>query len=94
MKQVFWTDHAIDQLSKIFSYIASDSVAYAKITIDKITSRSEQISLMPRSGRKTPEYRDDKIREILEGNYRIIYKILKNQIDVLSVIHMRQNLKE
>ena len=90
--KVFWTNHAVKQLSAIFNYISEDSSTYAKISIDKITRRSEQIEKFPYSGKIVQEYRNHNIREIIEGSYRIIYNIKKNQIDILSIIHVRQIL--
>ena len=90
--KVFWTNHAVKQLSSIFNYISEDSSTYAKITIDKITHRSEQIKKFPYSGKIVQEYRNHNIREIVEGSYRIIYNIKNNQIDILSIIHVRRIL--
>lgn len=87
---VRWTDHSIRQLVEIYEYIAEDSPLYAKRLVDKITRRSEQIGVHPKSGRKVPEYERDDIREVFEGRYRIIYRIKPDQIDILAVIHSAQ----
>jgi toxin ParE1/3/4 len=34
-----------------------------------------------------PKYQADDIRELIEKLYRIIYRVKKDQIDVLAVIH-------
>ncbi|MFQ6114617.1 MAG: type II toxin-antitoxin system RelE/ParE family toxin [bacterium] len=34
-----------------------------------------------------PEYDAKDIREVIEGHYRIIYRIKLKQIDILAVIH-------
>ncbi len=39
------------------------------------------------SGRIVPELNVEQIREVIEGQYRIIYYIKPDQIDVLAVIH-------
>lgn len=84
---VRWTSRSIRQLVEIYEYIAEDSPLYAKRLVDKITRRSEQIAVHPKSGRKVPEYERDDIREVLEGRYRVIYRIKPDQIDILAVIH-------
>lgn len=39
------------------------------------------------------EYNDENIREIIEGNYRIIYKILSNErIDIITIHHGARSL--
>jgi plasmid stabilization system protein ParE len=50
--------------------------------------------MLPRSGRQVPEYGSEDVREILERPYRIIYRILSDHIDVLSVMHYRRLLPE
>jgi addiction module RelE/StbE family toxin len=92
--KVYWTLNAIRHLASIYEYISVNSRTYAKRTVDKITRRSEQISDQPLSGRKVPEYEADDIRELIEKPYRIIYRVKKDQIDVLAVIHGAQILPE
>ena len=90
--KVFWTDTAQAHLAAIHDYIAQDSPEYAKLTVDRLTRRSQQIAGFPLSGRRVPEYEMDQIREVLEGSYRIIYYIRPDQIDVLAVIHAAMNV--
>jgi addiction module RelE/StbE family toxin len=84
---VYWTENAQKNLAAIHTYIAQNSSRYAQRMIDRLTSRSQQISSHPLSGRTVPEYEMDQIREVLEGPYRIIYYIKPDQIDILAVIH-------
>jgi plasmid stabilization system protein ParE len=74
--------------------VVADSPTYAQRMVDRITQRSEQISTQPYSGRKVPEYETDDVRELIEKPYRIIYRLKKDQIDVLAVIHGAQLLPE
>ncbi|MCX6999029.1 MAG: type II toxin-antitoxin system RelE/ParE family toxin [Candidatus Sumerlaeota bacterium] len=92
--KVHWTDNAIVHLLDIYEYIAHDSPIYAKLIIDRIIKRSEQIADFPMSGRKVPEYEADDMREMIEKPYRVIYKIKSDQIDVLAVVHCVQLLSE
>jgi toxin ParE1/3/4 len=84
---VLFTKTAVSHLDGIFKYIAQNSPAYAKKVVDRITRRSEQIALFPFSGRKVPEMDTDRIREIIEGSFRIIYYLKPNRIEILAVIH-------
>ncbi len=88
--KVHWTDTAIEHLAAIYEYIAQNSPLYAQRMVDRLTRRSEQIAVFPKSGRKVPEYEADDIREVIETPYRIIYRIKFEQIDVLAVIHSAQ----
>jgi addiction module RelE/StbE family toxin len=90
--KVHWTKTAEEHLDAIYAYIALDSPEYAKHMVDKLTRRSEQIAQFPLSGRKVPEYEQDKVREVIENPYRIIYYIKSDQIDILAIIHTARDL--
>jgi toxin ParE1/3/4 len=85
--KVHWTHTAEEQLDSIYSYIALHSKEYAQRMVDRITRRSWQIGEFPLSGRKVPEFESDKIREIIEPPYRIIYLIKSDQVDIIAVLH-------
>ena len=91
--KVYWTQTAIENLSAIYNYVAQTSPQYASRIVDRITKRSEQITIFPLSGRTVPEFENQQIREVIEGLYRIIYYIKPEQIDVLAVIHGSQHIK-
>jgi plasmid stabilization system protein ParE len=85
--KVHWTQTAEKHLDALYSHIARDSSEYANRTVDRLTARSLQIAEFPESGRKVPEFDANQIREVIEGPFRIIYRIKPDQIDVLAVIH-------
>jgi toxin ParE1/3/4 len=94
--KVFWTDAAVAQLESLHNYIAQASPEYARRIVDRLTSRSIQISAFPFSGRAVPEYELPEVREVIEGSHRVIYLIEEDEdrIEVLAVIHCsRKGLK-
>jgi len=88
--KVHWTNKAQQHLVEIYEYIATDSEVYASRMVDRLTKRSKQIKEFPRSGREVPEYDHPDVREVIEGTYRIVYRIKQEQIDILAVIHSSQ----
>ena len=90
--KVFWTDRAKARLRLIHDYIAQDAPLVAPKVVQRLIERSRQIETAPYSGRKVPEYQRDDLREVLERPYRIIYRVLPDQIDVITVMHYRQLL--
>jgi toxin ParE1/3/4 len=90
---VCWTDTAIQNLSAIDAYLSQTSPAYAQRTLDRLTRRSQQFSQFPKLGRVVPEFGNDRVREVIEDTYRIIYYLKSDtQIDVLAVVHGAQQL--
>lgn len=85
--KVLWTQTASGHLASIYEYIAHDSARYARRVVDRLTARSRQMGRFPRSGQMVPEYQDPDIREVLEGAYRVIYRVGEEDVRVLAVIH-------
>jgi toxin ParE1/3/4 len=90
--KVFWTETAVEHLSAIYAYIARNSPQYATRVVDRLTRRSQQIASFPLSGRIVPEFENERIREVIEGSYRIVYYIRSQQIDILAVLHGSQQI--
>ena len=88
---VRWTEHALVQLRHIHDYIVNDSAFYAKRVSEAIVKTTIQLDDLPRKGRKVAELNNDNIREVSLYSYRIIYEIKLKDIDVLAIIHKRQN---
>jgi plasmid stabilization system protein ParE len=96
MAELIWTDHALTELEGIFDYIALDSSLYAQYTIQNILKASEILHTFPESGRHLPEFPNLPHRELLLGNYRIIYRYSaeQNSVNVVTVVHGSRLLKE
>jgi toxin ParE1/3/4 len=93
MARLNWTDQAILDLVNIADFIAKDSARYAKITVARIRFATRQLKTYPSSGRIVPETETENIRELIFGNYRIIYCVVSpDQIDILTVHHSAKRL--
>jgi addiction module RelE/StbE family toxin len=86
--RVVWSEPALEDLEEIAEYIAADSPRYAQITITRIFERTEVLETHPSIGRMVPELEDESTRELIEGNYRIVY-VLKDHgiVYILRVLH-------
>ena len=92
MVQLNWTLLARNDLKAIFEYISKDSKKYAKLEILKIKSRTQVLKEQPLIGKKVIESGNIDVRELVEGNYRIIYKMVDNdRIDILTIHHCSRN---
>jgi addiction module RelE/StbE family toxin len=61
-------------LRGIQRYIALDAPQVALRFCEKILSKQETLGVHPEIGRAVPEFSNRSIREIIIGNYRLIYK--------------------
>ena len=96
MTEVYWTPEAKRCLKAIQAYIAKDSPVAARGMVERILERSRQLEELPLIGRKVPDYRKEKLRELLERPYRIIYQVSANaeNVAILSVMHYQRLLPE
>ena len=95
MVQINWTKLALLDLKEIHDYIARDSKKYAKLQVIRIKSRTSVLKKQPALGRVVPEIAEENIRELILGNYRIIYRIVStSRIDILTIHHSARDLSQ
>jgi plasmid stabilization system protein ParE len=88
---LYGPDPAVDDLRNIHGYIAKDSEGYARTFVEKIILSVDKLADFPRLGRMVPEADQEAIRELLYHNYRIIYRITNELIEILTVVHGRRD---
>jgi len=89
---VYWTESALTDLEAVEAYIGRHSPQYARSMIERIFARTEQLAAQPRLGPMVPEYEEETLRELFEDPYRIIYRVLPQQVDVVAVVHAARRL--
>ena len=87
MAEVRWTLQAANDLEAITDFIAVDSPHYASLFAIDVLAATERLAVFPHSGRIVPELSDPLIREILFGNYRIVYRVMTGVVEILTVYH-------
>ena len=87
MAEIIWTRSAYKDLRVIHQFISADSIYYADQLINNLYNRVTLLERYPRAGRMVPEKEDVTIRELIEGNYRIFYKLYSNESVIILRIH-------
>ena len=87
MVEIIWSGPALRDLEQILTHIAKDSPYYASKTVDEIIGITTTLKYFPKSGRIVPEYRNTRMREIFYKAYRVIYEILPQQVQIVTIIH-------
>lgn len=93
MVRIIWSDLALDDLRSIFEFISIDSVFYAGRQIHRLIERTDQLMEFPHSGRIVPEFNNESLRELIEGNYRIVYSTSNGQVEIVRVHHAAKQIK-
>lgn len=77
-------------MEEIRKYISRDSARYATLVVERLVESVERLEAFPRSGRVVPEFQDDTLREVIWGNYRIVYRLGDENVQILTVFHGTQ----
>lgn len=89
--RVIWAPRALARIGEIAQYIAADRPGAARSWVHALFARAATLRDHPRRGRRVPEIGRDEIREVLHGEYRVIYRIEPKQLVVLTVRHGRRH---
>jgi len=90
--KIVWSPLAVERASEIVDYITQDKPSAANKRIHTVFSKVEKLRLNPDIGRIVPEVNEHHFRELMYGNYRIIYRIETKQISILTIRHGKQIL--
>jgi toxin ParE1/3/4 len=90
--RIKWSEPALESMRAIRDYIAEDSPENARRFIQQLFDAAEQLADLPERGRHVPEAKRQDIRELLYKDYRIIYRIKSDQIDILAIVHGSRDL--
>ena len=95
MVQIRWTPQSIEDLRTNYEYIAKDSLKYAKIQTIKLRARTRILQSNPYAEKIVPELEMELIRELVMGNYRIIYKNIDDRtIDIITIHHSARDFSK
>ncbi|KIG19004.1 Death on curing protein, Doc toxin [Enhygromyxa salina] len=91
-KPLVWTDRALDDLEEIDAYIAADDPIAAERWVEGLLAAAQRAGELPMSGRQVPELGREDVREIIKRSYRIVYRILEDRAQVLTVFEGHRRL--
>ena len=87
MTRIVWAPQAVEDVEAIRAYVARDSPRYADLVVERIVAAVALLESSPRSGRVVPEVSDESLREVIHGNYRIVYRVRHDIIEIATVFH-------
>jgi len=89
--KVIWAPAALDDVDAIGEFISRDSPANASLFVDRLMQATDRLKLFPQSGRVIPEIGDVQCREVVYGSYRIMYRVVRDEVWVTGVVHGARN---
>ena len=90
--KVRWTQQAFARLAAIEEYVAADRPQAAARLVSRLVRRGNALRRNPYLGRRVPELPGTELRELIEGNYRIVYRVRAPFVHVLTVFEGHRHL--
>jgi plasmid stabilization system protein ParE len=90
--KVAWTEQAFARLAEVQSYISADDPTAAARFVGRLAQRTLLLARTPGMGRIVPELLETGLRELVFGNYRIVYRVHRGAVQVLTVFESHRLL--
>ena len=96
MAKIIWGEDTLSDLEVIYDYIARDSPRYARQQVERIGNAVERLYQSPESGRRLPDFPQLPHREVVVGNYRVVYRYdpERDVVNIVMVVHGARLLKK
>jgi toxin ParE1/3/4 len=81
-----FTPESIDDLKAALDHIARDRPGAAVRVIDKLEDQCNELASFPEMGRRRDELASG-LRSFPSGSYLIFYRVMKDGIEIIRVLH-------
>ncbi len=90
---ISWSSDAMDDLKAIYNYFKENtSTNSARKFRKKIFDRAGHLKSFPKLGKKSEaDFVHQEIRYLIEGNYRIVYRLEEDLITIIAITDSRSN---
>ena len=83
--KVRWTQQAVEDLRSIRLFIERDSPRYGRLVAERLYEATSRLEFFPYSGRPVPELGREEIRELIVGDYHIVYRVVEDAALLLTI---------
>jgi len=90
--RVKWTTPAWADVEEIARFIARDSPRYAVALQREAQSAAWSLRQFAFRGRVVPERDNERLRELIVGSYRLIYKVMADEVHVIAFVNGARDL--
>jgi len=87
MAEIIWAPRALDDLEALIKYISRNAPVTARRFAQKLVNHVEILADHPLISGLLPEDDTDTYRELIHGNYRLIYRVEEECVFIVAVHH-------
>lgn len=84
-RELVWSELALQRLIDIREGLAEKDPRAANTLLRVLLARAEQLEDFPNLGRVVPELSGSEYRELIERQYRIVYRVREKTVEVATV---------
>jgi plasmid stabilization system protein ParE len=92
--KIIWSPLALERLVEITDHIAAHRPLAAEDLAEAIFAAIDRLNDFPEIGRQIPEFGRPNLRELICLKYRIIYQLVGERLEILTIRHSLQHLDE
>lgn len=92
--KVIWSPLAVERAYEEARYIAEDKPDAALRWLDGLFKSTDRLERFARSGRVVAEIGLPEYREIIYKSHRVIYRLGKNAVSILTIRRSRQQFEK
>ena len=93
MAKIIWTEPALSDLKDVAEYITLDKLDAAKRFVNNTFSIVDRLEKFPDSGRKPPELKRSRYKEVIANPCRIFYRFDK-QSDIVYILFVMRSERQ
>ena len=84
---MIWAPSAVKDAGDIAEYVARDSADQAALLVARLIEATDRLAEFPESGRRIPELAHPDCREVLVGDYRVMYRLEGSEVWITGIVH-------
>lgn len=89
--RIIWTEKARRDLRDIVRYLRQHSPEAAERISRQIVASTRRLEAFPFSGRIVPELEGSEFREVIVGDYRVVYEVTEGDtVEILTIVHSKR----
>jgi|RhiMetdeSRZDD1v2_1073273.scaffolds.fasta_scaffold1604300_1 plasmid stabilization system protein ParE len=88
--KAYWTIMAVNRLQRLqqlHDYLA-EKEPVAILFVERLARLADGLCRDPEAGYPLPYFGEAEVRELIDGTYRVIYRVLEDEIHILTVRHV------
>lgn len=91
-RRVTWTEAALRALDSSVTFVAEESIEAAVQLLERVLEAADSLETLSERSSVVQEHGDPKIRQLLVGPLRLLYRVSHYEVFILGIVHQRRDV--